>query len=182
MGTTQLEIERVACAVEAACAPFRPLPEQAHRVIIGQDGLLHRMLVGLLSSGRTLIKGVPGLAKTLVVSCLARGINTTFQRLQFTPDLLPADLPGTLIFRPTDRTFVVQNGPVFSNIILADEINRAPAKVQSALLEAMQERQVTIGRDTYQAVRAVPAAGDPKPHRTGGNLFHYPRRRWTGSC
>jgi MoxR-like ATPase len=108
------------------------------------------MLVGLLSNGHMLIEGVPGLAKTTAVSCLARGISTKFQRLQFTPDLLPADLIGTLIYRPNDGSFAVQKGPIFSNIILADEINRAPAKVQSALLEAMQERQVTIGKDTFQ--------------------------------
>jgi MoxR-like ATPase len=150
MITTQLEIEQVARAVEVASAPFRRLLEQMHGVIIGQDALLHRMLVGLLSNGHMLIEGVPGLAKTMAVSCLARGINTKFQRLQFTPDLLPSDLIGTLIFRPTDGTFVVQKGPVFSNIILADEINRAPAKVQSGLLEAMQERQVTVGRPTYR--------------------------------
>ena len=96
-----------------------------------------------------LIEGVPGLAKTTAVACLAKGIQTGFQRLQFTPDLLPADLIGTLIYRPQDQKFVVQKGPIFSNIILADEINRAPAKVQSALLEAMQERQVTIGGETF---------------------------------
>ncbi|UCE62394.1 MAG: AAA family ATPase, partial [Phycisphaerales bacterium] len=120
-----------------------------HRVIIGQDELLHRMLVGLLSNGHMLIEGVPGLAKTTAVSCLARGISTSFQRLQFTPDLLPADLIGTLIYKPNDGSFAVQKGPIFANIILADEINRAPAKVQSALLEAMQERQVTIGKETF---------------------------------
>jgi len=119
------------------------LTDQLHRVIVGQDDLLHKMLVGLLSNGHILIEGVPGLAKTTAVSCLAAGINTGFQRLQFTPDLLPADLIGTLIYRPNDGEFVVQKG------ILADEINRAPAKVQSALLEAMQERQVTIGKETF---------------------------------
>jgi MoxR-like ATPase len=107
------------------------------------------MLVGLLANGHLLIEGVPGLAKTTAVACLAKGIRTGFQRLQFTPDLLPADLIGTLIYRPQDQKFVVQKGPIFSNIILADEINRAPAKVQSALLEAMQERQVTIGGETF---------------------------------
>ena len=129
--------------------PFSRLLEQMHRVIVGQDTLLNRMLVGLLSNGHLLIEGVPGLAKTTAVACLAKGIRTGFQRLQFTPDLLPADLIGTLIYRPTDGVFIVQKGPIFSNIILADEINRAPAKVQSALLEAMQERQVTIGKETF---------------------------------
>ncbi|UCD76902.1 MAG: MoxR family ATPase [Phycisphaerales bacterium] len=121
-----------------------------HRVIVGQEDLLHGMLIGLLANGHILIEGVPGLAKTTAVSCLAAGINTGFQRLQFTPDLLPADLIGTLVYQPNSGTFTVQKGPIFSNIILADEINRAPAKVQSALLEAMQERQVTIGRETYR--------------------------------
>lgn len=110
---------------------------------------MQRMLIGLLGNGHLLIEGVPGLAKTLAVATLAKGINTGFQRLQFTPDLLPADLIGTLVYRPQDQKFVIQKGPVFSNLILADEINRAPAKVQSALLEAMQERQVTIGSKTF---------------------------------
>ncbi|MEW4453424.1 MoxR family ATPase [Bremerella sp. JC817] len=120
------------------------------RVIVGQKQLLHRMQVGLLTNGHLLIEGVPGLAKTTAVACLAKGIQTGFQRIQFTPDLLPADLIGTQIYRPQDQKFAIQKGPIFSNLILADEINRAPAKVQSALLEAMQERQVTIGHTTYQ--------------------------------
>jgi MoxR-like ATPase len=107
------------------------------------------MLIGLLARGHLLIEGVPGLAKTTAVASLAKAISTNFQRLQFTPDLLPADLIGTQVYRPQDQTFVVQKGPIFSNLILADEINRAPAKVQSALLEAMQERQVTIGGETF---------------------------------
>ncbi len=149
MSITAPDIKQIGEEVAFRSEPFRRLQEQMHRVIIGQDALLHRMLVGLLSNGHLLIEGVPGLAKTTAVSCLARGINTKFQRLQFTPDLLPADLIGTLIYRPNDASFAVQKGPIFSNIILADEINRAPAKVQSALLEAMQERQVTIGKDTF---------------------------------
>ena len=116
---------------------------------MGQEKLVHRMLIGLLANGHLLIEGVPGLAKTTAVASLAKAINTGFQRLQFTPDLLPADLIGTQVYRPQDQTFVVQKGPIFSNLILADEINRAPAKVQSALLEAMQERQVTIGGETF---------------------------------
>ena len=150
MPVTQWDVHQMSEQVAAASEPFRKLLEQMHRVIVGQDELLHRMLIGLLSNGHLLIEGVPGLAKTTAVSCLARGINTGFQRLQFTPDLLPADLIGTLIYRANDGEFVVQKGPIFSNIILADEINRAPAKVQSALLEAMQERQVTIGRESYK--------------------------------
>ncbi len=150
MPTTELDVKHIGEQVAAASEPFRRLLEQMHRVIVGQDDLLGSMLIGLLSNGHMLIEGVPGLAKTTAVSCLARGINTGFQRLQFTPDMLPADLIGTLIYRPTDGEFVVQKGPIFSNIILADEINRAPAKVQSALLEAMQERQVTIGKETFK--------------------------------
>ncbi|EMI57027.1 magnesium chelatase subunit I [Rhodopirellula sallentina SM41] len=118
-------------------------------VLVGQEDLVHRMLIGLLTGGHLLIEGVPGLAKTTAVSSLAKSIRTEFQRLQFTPDLLPADLIGTQVYRPQDQSFVVQKGPIFSNLILADEINRAPAKVQSALLEAMQERQVTIGGETF---------------------------------
>ncbi len=150
MVETEIDIQQIAERVAAASEPFRRLLEQMHRVIVGQDELLHRMLIGLLSNGHMLIEGVPGLAKTTAVACLAQGIQTGFQRLQFTPDLLPADLIGTLIYRPTDGEFIVQKGPIFSNIILADEINRAPAKVQSALLEAMQERQVTIGKETFK--------------------------------
>lgn len=119
------------------------------KAIVGQRNLLEKCLVGLLADGHILIEGVPGLAKTLAVKTLAQAINTKFQRIQFTPDLLPADVIGTMMFRPNDGTFHVKKGPIFANIILADEINRAPAKVQSALLEAMQERQVTIGDQTF---------------------------------
>jgi len=147
--TTQYDVQQIGARVEAASEPFRQLREQVHRVVVGQDDLLHGMLIGLLANGHLLIEGVPGLAKTTAVSCLAKGISTGFQRIQFTPDLLPADLIGTLIYQPSDGAFVVKKGPIFSNIILADEVNRAPAKVQSALLEAMQERQVTIGTETF---------------------------------
>ena len=149
MSVTAVDVKQIGKQVAEASEPFARLLEQMHRVIVGQDELLHRMLIGLLSNGHILIEGVPGLAKTTAVACLAKGIDTGFQRIQFTPDLLPADLLGTLIYRPADGEFVVQKGPIFSNIILADEINRAPAKVQSALLEAMQERQVTIGKETF---------------------------------
>ena len=130
-------------------APFQGLIAEVGKTIVGQEGLIHRMLIGLLAGGHLLIEGVPGLAKTTAVACLSQGIRTDFQRLQFTPDLLPADLIGTQVYRPQSQEFVVQKGPIFSNLILADEINRAPAKVQSALLEAMQERQVTIGGETF---------------------------------
>jgi MoxR-like ATPase len=126
-----------------------PLQKEIARVVVGQKYLIDRLLIGLLTNGHVLLEGVPGLAKTLTVKTLATTIKTGFQRLQFTPDLLPADLIGTLIYNPRDGAFTTKLGPIFSNLILADEINRAPAKVQSALLEAMQERQVTIGDTTY---------------------------------
>jgi len=119
-------------------------------VIVGQDDLINRILIGLLANGHILLEGVPGLAKTLIVKTLAQLISTQFQRIQFTPDMLPADLLGTLIFNQKNASFETRKGPIFANVILADEINRAPAKVQSALLEAMQERQVTIGDETFK--------------------------------
>ncbi len=146
---SQLDVKNIGPAIKAASEPFARLREQIHSVIVGQEKMLHQMLIGILSNGHILLEGVPGLAKTMAVSCLARGINTQFRRLQFTPDLLPADLIGTMIYQPQKGEFTVKKGPIFANTILADEINRAPAKVQSALLEAMQERQVTIGDQTY---------------------------------
>ncbi len=125
------------------------LTDEISKVIVGQKYLIERLLVGLLCDGHILIEGVPGLAKTLAVKTLASAIQAKFQRIQFTPDLLPADLIGTVIYNPQKGTFTPKKGPIFANLILADEINRAPAKVQSALLEAMQERQVTIGDTTY---------------------------------
>jgi len=126
------------------------LKGEISKIIVGQEYLIDRLLIGLLANGHILIEGVPGLAKTLSVRVLASAIQTKFQRIQFTPDLLPADLIGTLIYNPKEVKFSVKKGPIFANIILADEINRAPAKVQSALLEAMQERQVTIGEETFK--------------------------------
>ncbi len=120
------------------------------QVIVGQDDLINRILIGLLANGHILLEGVPGLAKTLTVKTLAQLINTQFQRIQFTPDMLPADLIGTLIYNQKNGSFETRKGPIFANVILADEINRSPAKVQSALLEAMQERQVTIGDETFK--------------------------------
>jgi MoxR-like ATPase len=125
------------------------LKTEVGKVIVGQSRMIDRLLIGLLTRGHILLEGVPGLAKTLAISTLARAIATGFRRIQFTPDLLPADLVGTLVYNQKSGEFVAKKGPLFSNIILADEINRAPAKVQSALLEAMQERQVTIGETTY---------------------------------
>jgi MoxR-like ATPase len=128
----------------------RALRDQMARVIVGQTQLIDRLILALLANGHVLLEGVPGLAKTLAVRTLAGAIDTGFQRLQFTPDLLPADIVGTMVYDERSRDFFVKKGPIFSNLILADEINRAPAKVQSALLEAMQERQVTIGGETFR--------------------------------
>ncbi len=125
------------------------LRDEISKNVVGQSYMIDRMIIGMLSNGHILLEGVPGLAKTLAVTTLAKAIRATFNRIQFTPDLLPADLIGTLIYNPKDGTFYPKKGPVFANIILADEINRAPAKVQSALLEAMQEHQVTIGDETF---------------------------------
>ncbi len=126
------------------------LRSEIGRVVVGQRYMVERLLIGLLGAGHVLLEGVPGLAKTLTVSSLAGGIGTHFQRIQFTPDLLPADLLGTLIYNQSEGSFSIKKGPIFANIILADEINRSPAKVQSALLESMQERQVTIGETTFR--------------------------------
>ena len=126
------------------------LREEVSHVIIGQSHMLDRLLIGLLSNGHVLLEGVPGLAKTLAIKSLSQAVNAKFSRIQFTPDLLPADVIGTMIYQQQKNEFVVRKGPIFANFVLADEINRAPAKVQSALLEAMQERQVTIGDSTYK--------------------------------
>lgn len=143
-------IEAINEKVKKESAFIQRLIQEMEKVIVGQRYLLERLLVGLLANGHILIEGVPGLAKTLSVRVLAQAIKTKFQRVQFTPDLLPADLVGTLIYSPKDGAWTTKKGPIFANIILADEINRAPAKVQSALLEAMQERQVTIGETTFK--------------------------------
>jgi MoxR-like ATPase len=135
--------------VMANSAWIRPLQQEIARVIVGQKQLIDRLLIALLTNGHVLLEGVPGLAKTLALKTLASCIAVRFKRLQFTPDMLPADIVGTMIYNPQDGAFRTKHGPIFSNLILADEINRAPAKVQSALLEAMQERQVTIGDETY---------------------------------
>jgi MoxR-like ATPase len=133
---------------DASAFAYR-LREEIGQVVVGQRYLVDRLLTGLLAGGHVLLEGVPGLAKTLSVKTLAQAIHASFRRIQFTPDLLPADLIGTLIYNPREGTFTTKRGPVFAQIVLADEINRAPAKVQSALLEAMQERQVTIGDETH---------------------------------
>lgn len=135
--------------VAAASAWVQPLREEIGRVIVGQQALVERLLVALLADGHVLLEGVPGLAKTLSLRTLAAAVQGRFQRIQFTPDMLPADVVGTLVYNPRDGSFQTRHGPIFANLVLADEINRAPAKVQSALLEAMQERQVTLGEETH---------------------------------
>ncbi len=142
-------IQRINEAVKENSSWISPLKYELSKVIIGQEHLIERLLVGLLSGGHILLEGLPGLAKTLAVKTLAKAIQTDFRRIQFTPDMLPADIIGTQIYNPQQTTFEVKQGPIFSSLILADEINRAPAKVQSALLEAMQEKQVTIGDQSF---------------------------------
>lgn len=144
-----VDVKRISEQVLAESKTLQRLRLEVENVIVGQHDLVDRLLVGILCNGHVLIEGVPGLAKTLTVTTLAKAMQTSFQRIQFTPDLLPADLIGTLVYNPKSGDFTVKKGPIFHQIILADEINRAPAKVQSALLEAMQERQVTIGDTTF---------------------------------
>ena len=144
-----LDVKQISERVERESEVLSRIRSEAHKVIGGQDALLDRLLMALMCNQHVLIEGVPGLAKTLAVTTIAKMIQASFRRIQFTPDLLPADVVGTMIYNPKTGDFSIKKGPVFSNIILADEINRAPAKVQSALLEAMQERQVTIGDETF---------------------------------
>ncbi|HNT98117.1 MAG TPA: MoxR family ATPase [Elusimicrobiales bacterium] len=145
----ELDIAQLNRKVREESLFLQDLRREIGKVIVGQEDLVNGLLVALLSNGHVLVEGLPGLAKTLTVKTLAEAVTAQFQRVQFTPDLLPADIVGTLIFNPKEGTFSVKKGPVFTNILLADEINRAPAKVQSALLEAMQERQVTISDSTF---------------------------------
>jgi len=143
------ELETLSAQIQEAGSFVDRITSEVSKVIVGQRYMIDRLLIGLLSNGHVLLEGVPGLAKTLAVKTLSQAIHGKFQRIQFTPDLLPADLVGTLIYNQKDGTFEPRKGPVFANLVLADEINRAPAKVQSALLESMQEHQVTIGDTTY---------------------------------
>ena len=144
-----MDIREITAQVEREGGTLAQVRRELRKRIIGQDRLLDRLLIGLISNAHLLIEGVPGLAKTLAVTTLAQAIRAGFHRIQFTPDLLPADLIGTLVYNPASGAFTTRKGPIFANIVLADEINRAPAKVQSALLEAMQERQVSIGDETH---------------------------------
>jgi MoxR-like ATPase len=161
-----MDIQRITRKVEKGIIVLGKILTEIEKVVVGQRYILERMLIGLLCDGHLLVEGLPGLAKTTAVKTLAAAIRTPFQRIQFTPDLLPADILGTQIFRPDKGSFEIKKGPIFNNIILADEINRAPAKVQSALLEAMQERQVTIGGQTFRLQRPfmVLATQNPIEH------------------
>lgn len=149
MSQKTAEIQELNKRIAQSSAFIEAIRSEMAKIVVGQQYMIDRLLIGLLCNGHVLLEGVPGLAKTLTVSSLAKVIDTRFQRIQFTPDLLPADLVGTLIFNQKLGDFTVKKGPIFANIILADEINRSPAKVQSALLECMQERQVTIGEETF---------------------------------
>lgn len=186
MGDTQRE-KRLELAREQLAALLREL----HRVIVGQEAFLEGLLLGLLCGGHVLVEGVPGLAKTLAVRTLAAALQLPFSRIQFTPDLLPADIIGTQIYQPRTGEFTVRRGPIFASIVLADEINRAPAKVQSALLQAMQERQVTIGEETFPLPKPFFVLATQNPIEHEGTyplpeaqtdrfllklLLHYPNR------
>ncbi len=149
MGFSDVSIQEVNAKIRDASSVLRDLSREMGRAIVGQDYMVSRLLMAMLADGHVLIEGVPGLAKTMSVKTLSEAVHASFARIQFTPDLLPADIIGTMIFNPRDGTFSTKKGPVFANIVLADEINRAPSKVQSALLEAMQERQVTVGGETF---------------------------------
>lgn len=147
--TSYVDIEALNQEIYIASSFVERLNAETSKVIVGQNQMIERLMIGLLTRGHVLLEGMPGLAKTLAIKTLASAINAKFSRIQFTPDLLPADIIGTMIYNPSKADFTVRKGPIFANFILTDEINRAPAKVQSALLEAMQERQVTIGDHTY---------------------------------
>ncbi|MDR3182780.1 MAG: AAA family ATPase, partial [Planctomycetaceae bacterium] len=143
------DIQQIQQLVKEQAGKIARLRADVAQSVVGQEAMVNGLLIGLLTHGHILLEGVPGLAKTTVIKALAEAIDTKFQRIQFTPDLLPADLVGTMVYLPNEGTFTTRKGPIFANFVLADEINRAPSKVQSALLEAMQERQVTIGDTTY---------------------------------
>ena len=165
-----IDIRELNERIERQSAFVTNLTTGMDQVIVGQKHLVESLLIGLLSDGHVLLEGVPGLAKTLAIKTLASLIDAQYSRIQFTPDLLPADVIGTMVYSQKDETFQVKKGPVFANFVLADEINRAPAKVQSALLEAMQERQVTIGNETFRVAQTIPGACHTESYRAGRYL------------
>src|SRR5690606_15548866 len=148
--TTSLDIKQISEEIERESHAVARLSGEINKKVLGQEKMVESLLIGLLANGHILLEGVPGLAKTLVIRTLSDAVDGVFSRIQFTPDLLPADVVGTLIYNIKDNDFKIKKGPIFANFVLADEINRSPAKVQSALLEAMQEKQVTIGDETYK--------------------------------
>lgn len=145
-----VDIEALNQQIKIDSAFIDDIRQETAKIVVGQKNMIDKLLIGLLADGHILLEGLPGLAKTLSVNTLSKAVNASFQRIQFTPDLLPSDIIGTMIYNPGNNAFSVQKGPIFANFILADEINRAPAKVQSALLEAMQEKQVTIGKESFK--------------------------------
>jgi len=175
------DIRRLNDLVAQKSSFVEPLLTEIRKVIVGQRYMLDRLLIGLLTQGHVLLEGVPGLAKTLAVKSFSDSIDAKFQRIQFTPDMLPADLIGTMIFNPRDGVFTAKKGPLFAHVILADEINRAPAKVQSALLEAMQERQVTLGDKTYPLEPPFLVLARRIRSSMRGPI-RCPKPRWTVSC
>ena len=175
-------IEIINQRVREESAFVTSLKQEVGKVIVGQSELIDRLIIGLLTNGHVLLEGVPGLAKTLTIQTLSQALATDFQRIQFTPDLLPADLIGTLIYNQKEGDFIIKKGPIFSNIILADEINRAPAKVQSALLEAMQERQVTIGEETFFSSKNPSLLWRLKIPLNKKAPIHFQKHKLTASC
>jgi MoxR-like ATPase len=174
-----VDIKTINEMIQRESAFVELLTSEVGKVIVGQKNMVDRLLIGLLCNGHVLLEGVPGLAKTLAIKTLAAAINAKFQRVQFTPDLLPADLIGTMIYNQKDGKFFTRKGPIFANFILADEINRAPAKVQSALLEAMQERQITISEETYKLEEPC---SQRKILLNRKEPIRYPKHRSTALC
>ena len=166
----QTQIQELQAQIREASAFIQPLKTEIGRILVGQEQLVKRLMLSLLADGHVLLEGLPGLAKTLAVKTLAQALNGSFSRIQFTPDLLPADVIGTRIYNQTEHSFSVKKGPVFANVVLADEINRAPAKVQSALLECMQEKQVTIGGETFIMPKPFLVMATQNPIEQEGNL------------
>ncbi|NQT16112.1 MAG: AAA family ATPase, partial [Planctomycetes bacterium] len=159
----QVDVQQIKDRVAEESELILRLRAELGKAVVGQEEMISRLMVGLLTNGHILLEGVPGLAKTTAIKSMAQALSTQFQRIQFTPDLLPADLVGTMIYLPAEGTFKTRKGPIFANFILADEINRAPSKVQSALLEAMQERQVTIGDTTHPLEGLFLVMATPNP-------------------
>ena len=179
--TATMNIREINEKIERESAFIDLLMMEMNKVIVGQKHMTERLLIGLLGQGHILLEGVPGLAKTLAINTLSQAIDASFSRIQFTPDLLPADVVGTMIYNIKQNDFSIKKGPIFANFILADEINRAPAKVQSALLEAMQEKQVTIGDTSFKLDRPfLVLATQTRSSRR--EPIRFPKPRWTVSC